>query len=516
MAMRFYRYSAFIILAAAIFFLSVSPALSLQTRNVAVSKVGATSAVLVVKADTDADVRVDYGADPGVYTLSKTGNGLQRHEILLDGFGPAAVVYYQVTITDSANPANIIILPEKNFKTAKAAGLPFSYAVVGDNRPGSNTTVQPAVFSTIMGQMAGEGLDLALHVGDIIYGVGSDTLAQNVARYDGLFAATTQLTVLAPLYAVAGNHERINYANSRAGFEQEFTLPVNNGADAATYGEEYYSFDHGDTHFIMLCTEIPGQEGLITGNQKLWLEQDLAATDKTWIVAGFHRPLFSGIHTGDPWVNTGNTTGQQNKAELHALFRDYGVDVVFAGHDHFYLHHLEDGVHYVITGGAGSPLYGNPPLGSGDIYATSTYHHVKVDETATSLTVSAISSAGATLETFTLTPEPPELTLATDAIYWASYADYLYRRLSVDFTLTNSGMGDAGDLQMVYLVATNGVLPATGVPVSLGRLGNGQSTSTTITYMVPPAVVTFLTKVYVTCRGEDGTTYELPGPAPSG
>ena len=137
--------------------------------------------------------------------------------------------------------------------------------------------------------MSAENLDLALDVGDIIYGWGTDTLAQNEAKYDGFFATTASLTASVPLYMTAGNHESISSANSRAGYKREFTLPVNNGADAASNGELYYSFDNGDTHFIALATEIPGQEGLITGNQNLWLQQDLAANTQA-MDRGLHAP----------------------------------------------------------------------------------------------------------------------------------------------------------------------------------------------------------------------------------
>ncbi|MHB1324844.1 MAG: hypothetical protein ACYDGS_04015 [Thermoleophilia bacterium] len=104
------------------------------------------------------------------------------------------------------------------------------------------------------------------------------------------------LTYSTPYYVASGNHERLNYANSKAGFDQEFTFPLNNGADAAIYGEHYYSFDNGD-----------------------------------------------------PWVNTGNLAGQQNKADIQALFLQYGVDIVFEGHDHYYLRHEEDGIQYDET-----------------------------------------------------------------------------------------------------------------------------------------------------------------------
>lgn len=497
-----------------LFLICTSQAAAIQTKNVAVSKVGTASAVLVVKADVTSDVVIDYGNAPGTYTASKTGSGAVRHEITLDGLLPSTTVYYRVTLNETGNPANNTTLAEKSFKTTLAAGLPFSYSVIGDNRPGSNTTTQPAAFYTNMSQMSTEGLDLALHVGDIIYGVSTDTLAQNVAKYDGLFAATSQLTNTVPLYAVAGNHERINYTNSRAGFDQEFTMPVNNGADAATYGEEYYSFDHGDTHFIMLCTEIPGQEGLITGNQKSWLEQDLTSANKPWVVVSFHRPLFSGRHATDPWVIISNATAQQNKEELHALFNDYGVDVVFAGHDHFYLHHQEDSVHYIITGGGGSPLAGTPSLGAGDVFSASGYHHVKVDETSAQLTVRAINTSGTTLETFTVTPGEPDLSFALGETYWDSYADYLSRELSVEYSVTNDGSGDATSIQLVYLTASNGVLPLTTVPVPVGRLGNGRSVTVFVRYSVPPATSVFTASAYATCINESGDLLYFPAPAP--
>lgn len=495
--------------------MSAVPALAVQATNVAVSRVTPSTAVIVVKADVTADVRIDYGSGPGALTSSKTSATLLRHEVLLDGLAPSSTVYYQVTITDSANPASFSTLPEKSFHTSRSTGQPFSFSVAGDNRPASNTTVQPAVWGTINTQMAAENLDLVLHAGDIIYGVPTDTLAQNVAKYNGFFAVTSPLTSSVPMYTAIGNHEYVGSANSRAGYQQEFTLPVNDGADAGTYGEHYYSFDHGDTHFIALSTEIPGQEGLITGNQKLWLQQDLAATQKQWIVVYQHRPLFSGVHTTDPWMNTANAVGQQNKADMHALFLQYGVDVVFEGHEHYYLRHVEDGIHYVITGGGGSPLHGLPVLKPGDVFAWSGYEHVKVDETAGSLKLSAIDSTGLVRESFTL--GAPALSLSQTSSQWASYSDYLKRDLSVFYTLSNNGAGDAAGLQAVYLTATNGVLPLTRVPGSIGGLDGlavGATTAMTIHYQVPNGVKIFRATTFVTCNDLARGTYAFPEPAP--
>nr|NIV34386.1 hypothetical protein [Anaerolineae bacterium] len=41
-----------------------------------------------------------------------------------------------------------------------------------------------------------------------------------------------------------------------------------------------------------------------------------------------------------------------------ALMAEQQVDYVFAGHIHAYAREERDGVTYIITGGAGAPLYG--------------------------------------------------------------------------------------------------------------------------------------------------------------
>lgn len=494
-------------------FLWVAPAYGVQIKNVAVSKVTPGSAVLVLKSDVTADVRVDYGISPGIYTLTKTSGAQVRHEVVLDGMTPGSTVYYRVTLTDSTNPASSISLPEKSFHLTRAVGEPFSYAVGGDNRPWTDITVQPAVWTTIVQQMAAENLDLSLSVGDIIYGAFYDALARNIAKYDGFFAVTSPLTSSVPLYPAVGNHESIATASNRVGYEQEFTLPVNNGADAVTYGEEYYSFVNGDTRFISLCTELPGQEGLITGNQLAWVQQELAANTSKWTIVFMHRPLFAGVHLTDPWMNTGNTAGQLNRWNLHNLFRQYGVDVVFEGHEHFYHHHVEDGIQYIITGGGGAPLMTTPSPLAGDVFSWSGYEHVKVDETASSLKVNAIDSTGVTRESFTL--GTPALGLSQTRIYWATYADYLARDLSVDYKISNAGSGDATNLKAVYLTATNGVMPLSATPVSLGSLGAGSNKSATYHYSVPPGVLFFRAVTYVTCSDLAGGSYAYPGPAPA-
>jgi len=61
-------------------------------------------------------------------------------------------------------------------------------------------------------------------------------------------------------------------------------------------------------------------------------------------------------------INTGDMAD-----ELHQLFTQYGVDIVFSGHEHQYYIYQKDSIAYVVTGGGGAPIY------TGSIGET--YHH---------------------------------------------------------------------------------------------------------------------------------------------
>lgn len=493
--------------------LLASPALAVQDTNVAVSVVTPSTAIVVVKTDIASDVSIEYGSAPGIYSSTRTSSAANRHEVQLDSLSVDSTVYYRVSIAASGNPADAIVLPERTFSTTRPPGSPFRFGVLGDNRPSPASPIsQPPVFSTIIGQMAGENLDFALHAGDLIFGEPADTDARNEQKYNALFSVTGLLTDAVPMYTAVGNHEWISYAQNRAGYEREFALPVNNGLNAATDGEEYYSFENGDTHFIVLCTEIPGQEGLVTGAQFTWLRDDLTGSTKPWTIVILHRPLFGGTRLTEPWFDPGKVWGQANRDAVLTLFEQYGVDLVFAGHEHFYHHHVDNGIHYVISGGAGSPLYDLPLLGPGDIYGAKVNHHVIVEETSDSLAVTAIDSSGNQLESFTL--GEPTLMLSQGAVYWNTFADYTTGLLSVDFVMGNSGPGDAQNASIVYLSSSNGVTPYTDTPVVFGDLKAGQNATATVQYVVPPSVKVFRATNYATCEGLSGGLFAFPGPPP--
>jgi hypothetical protein len=90
---------------------------------------------------------------------------------------------------------------------------------------------------------------------------------------------------------------------------------------------------------------------------------------------------------------------------LIPLFEKEHVTAGFFGHDHNYQHYLKNGVHYVITGGGGAPLYDvdKPPAGiTQKVISTELFVAVKVtDKTAH---IDALALDGSVLDRIDLKP----------------------------------------------------------------------------------------------------------------
>ena len=83
------------------------------------------------------------------------------------------------------------------------------------------------------------------------------------------------------------------------------------------------------------------------------------------------------------------------------MFEKYRVSAAFFGHDHNYQHYLKNGIHYVITGGGGAPLYdvNQPPEGITQ-KVVSIENFVKVSVADKRVHIQAIAIDGQTLDEF--------------------------------------------------------------------------------------------------------------------
>ena len=106
-----------------------------------------------------------------------------------------------------------------------------------------------------------------------------------------------------------------------------FSLPRNGEAGGVASGTEaYYSFDYGNMHFI--CLDSYETDRSADGAMMTWLEADLAANDKEWIIAFWHHAPYS-KGSADSDKQLGSIALRQNAVPL---LERYGVDLVLTGH----------------------------------------------------------------------------------------------------------------------------------------------------------------------------------------
>jgi 3',5'-cyclic AMP phosphodiesterase CpdA len=86
-----------------------------------------------------------------------------------------------------------------------------------------------------------------------------------------------------------------------------------------------------------------------------WLEASLQESDAVWKIVTMHHPMHSPRASG--WFS-GHDRERRLAEELEPILTSHGVDVVFAGHNHFYARMVpQRGIRYFVAGGGGRGVY---------------------------------------------------------------------------------------------------------------------------------------------------------------
>jgi 3',5'-cyclic AMP phosphodiesterase CpdA len=166
-----------------------------------------------------------------------------------------------------------------------------------------------------------------------------------------------------PFYPLLGNHEveflgAVRLPGSRHAvkeFKEDFLAAP--GVKLAPLAEVVYAADLGGfVHIIALDNVSPRGEGFGAA-QLAWLEADLRAANaaKKLILVGMHKGLAKNPITTHAMDEDGADAIKDSDAAL-ALFRQYGVAMVFVSHSHMYASYNQNGVEVRLTGGLGAPL----------------------------------------------------------------------------------------------------------------------------------------------------------------
>jgi Calcineurin-like phosphoesterase len=158
-------------------------------------------------------------------------------------------------------------------------------------------------------------------LGDNIYG------SQEPADFQRKFVLPYKPIIDAniPFYASLGNHDEAA--------QRDYEL-FNMG------GRRYYAFTKGPAQFFALDST------LMTREQLAWFESELESSTAPWKIAYMHHPMYSSGRRHGPELVL--------RQALEPLLMKYGVQAVFAGHEHFYERYApQNGIQHFISGAAG-------------------------------------------------------------------------------------------------------------------------------------------------------------------
>ncbi|KAK9343521.1 Metallo-dependent phosphatase-like protein [Lipomyces starkeyi] len=318
------------------------------------------------------------------------------NHVKITGLMPNTQYYYVVSNTNCYNCSE---LTPYTFTTARNAGdyTPYTVAVAVDlgvmGSTGLSTTSKGKITandSTTIQSLARymDGFDFLWHPGDI--GYADYWLKEQIQKYltfvpidkgyevynkllNTFYDEMQPITAQKPYMVGPGNHEancdnggttdpttNTSYTvdicmegqRNFTGYRNHFRMPSKESGGLESF---WYSFDHGMVHFIQIDTETDLGHGIVgpdeaygsegdfdtigqdagpfgtTNEQVNWLQKDLASVDRSktpWIVVSGHRPFYGASHE--------NGVCNECVTAFEPLFLKYNVDLVLAGHVHFY------------------------------------------------------------------------------------------------------------------------------------------------------------------------------------
>ncbi len=358
-------------------------------RGPFIQNTSTNSTQIIWRTVAAASTYVEYGTTAALGSFVTNAAFVTNHVATLMGLAPGTLHYYRV---GSVNSTQDLTSAVETFRTLKMSG-PISFAVYGDS--GQATAAQAEVAKV----MREANVDLVLHTGDVIYSGWNDTTADT--RYFNFYQAHMKNV---PYFLSIGNHDTVfGGADSNATpYQAAFYLPTN----SANGTKMFYSFDHGDAHFVALYNPWFQQYVWKVGNEQYnWLTNDLANSTKPWKFLYFHMPVAnSGMHS----TRDDNANGTIDRVEMMNIIlpvaQQYGVQFVFCGHDHnFERFAPTNGLHYLVTGGGGGAPY---PLSTNIHPADSQFwpsnHYTKVTVDGDTLTLQAIFTNGVVFDAMTI------------------------------------------------------------------------------------------------------------------
>ncbi|HET9931982.1 MAG TPA: metallophosphoesterase [Polyangiaceae bacterium] len=229
-------------------------------------------------------------------------------------------------------------------------------------------------------------VDFIATAGDNNYPLGeAETIDANIGQYFSEFICPYRGSYGSGatknrFFPALGNHDW--YTAGAEPYLEYFELPGN---------ERYYDFVWGSVHLFMLDSDPSEPDGVMSDSRQAeWLSRGLAASTARWkIVVMHHAPYSSSQHGSNSYTQW--------------PYKEWGADLVFAGHDHTYERLHVDGLTYIVAGLGGASTYGftTTVLGSRAQYNAG-YGAGLVEADATHLWFRFVGIDGSLIDEFTI------------------------------------------------------------------------------------------------------------------
>ncbi len=297
--------------------------------------------------------------------------GDHQHAWTIEGLTPATTSQYRVTTEGVAYRGS--------FNTAPNAwATKLKFLAYGDTRtyPVTHNQVVARMLSDIAADSSFQSL--VLFMGDYVTTGTTESYWTNEFFDPAILPNVRTLMANTAHQGTMGNHEGIGTL-----FVKYFPYPF--------VGGRYWSFDYGPIHVAVVdqyTSYTPGSA------QLQWLAADLAGSKKTWKFIVLHEPGWS---AGGGHLN--NTSVQ---SYLQPLCEQYGVSVLFAGHNHYYARAVVNGVQHLTLAGGGAPAYTPDMSQPYLVSAAQANHHATFAIDGDTLRFKVFNTAGgAVLDSFT-------------------------------------------------------------------------------------------------------------------
>jgi|GEM_PF-1780173 len=322
--------------------------------------------------------------------IRTAAGGSFRYEATISGLEPDSKYYYRVGAGETwSEPAS--------FRTADPGLANFAFVYLGDIQVYADMEAELAAWGELAGQAVDSyELSFGLLGGDIVEDGG------NLANWNAFLSQAGAVFAGTPLLAANGNHESNYVSGKPESYLDIFAFPENGPAG---FKEEFYSFDYGNCHVLVLNSHVfSGEQHLdeaaLAGIAE-WIDEDLSYSTAAWSIVLLHHPVYA---------LASDAVSAQVREEWSPLFEANGVDLVLEGHQHVYSRSYPlyqgsvdytRGITYVMgNSGAKSYTSADETYSAKTIYGIPTYQIVEID--GSSLYLSTYDADGSRLDYFAL------------------------------------------------------------------------------------------------------------------